>query len=138
MLEKLHGFLVLLRGRSRFKGAQISSFTSVRILLPRVQAITTGLQFSNHCLFLTIGQNNADFPVTRFYLERFQLDLSRAIGHLSSANIKTRVMPRALDIKSVKAAFGQRPEAVRAKLLEGVELVADLSEGYHLFIDFHA
>ena len=47
-LEILHRLFVLLRRGARFKRAEIPSLACLRILLPRIQAIATGLKFSDH------------------------------------------------------------------------------------------
>ena len=47
-LEILHGLFVLLRSRARLKRAEIPTLACLRILLPRIQAIATGLKFSDH------------------------------------------------------------------------------------------
>ena len=47
-LEKLHGTLVLLSGRSRRKRAKIAPLAGLRILLLRVEAILAGFEFANH------------------------------------------------------------------------------------------
>jgi hypothetical protein len=47
-LEILHGLFVLLRRGARFKRAEIPRLACLRILLPRIQAIATGLKFSDH------------------------------------------------------------------------------------------
>jgi hypothetical protein len=51
VLEVLHRFLVFLRCGARLKRAEVSPLSGLRILLPRVQAITTRFKFSDHDLF---------------------------------------------------------------------------------------
>jgi hypothetical protein len=52
VLEVLHRFLVFLRCGARLKRAEVSPFSGLRILLPRVQAITARFKFSDHDLLL--------------------------------------------------------------------------------------
>ena len=47
-LEILHRLFMFLRSRARLKRAEIPTLASLRILLPRIQAIATGLKFSDH------------------------------------------------------------------------------------------
>jgi hypothetical protein len=48
MLEILHSFFVLLCRASGAEGSEIPALAGLGVFLPRVQAIFTGLQFSNH------------------------------------------------------------------------------------------
>jgi hypothetical protein len=47
-LEKLDGALVLFRGRASGERPEIAAFSCLGILLPRIQAIFTGREFSDH------------------------------------------------------------------------------------------
>ena len=47
-LEILHRLFVFLRSRARLKRAEIPTLACLRILLPPIQAIATGLKFSDH------------------------------------------------------------------------------------------
>jgi hypothetical protein len=47
-LEVLYSTLVFFRGLARSEGSQVSTFTGLGIRLPGIQAILTGLQFSDH------------------------------------------------------------------------------------------
>ena len=55
-LEILHRLFVFLRSRARLKCAEIPTLASLRILLPRIQAIATGLKFSDHDLLSGAGR----------------------------------------------------------------------------------
>src|SRR5437016_1746013 len=83
-------------------------------------------------------QEHADFAVALFYLERLQIYFGRAVGHFSSANVETRVMPRALYVEPVEAAFGKRAKAMGAKFLKGVKLVVNPGDCHHLLVDLNA
>src|SRR6266699_2533946 len=83
-------------------------------------------------------QEHTNFAVAHFYLERLQIDFGRAIGHLSGADVETRVMPRALHVKLVEAAFGERSKPMTAKFLKGVKLVINPGDCHHLLVDFNA
>src|SRR5438132_14428477 len=83
---------------------------------------------------MTFSHEHADFAVAHFYFERFQIHFGGTIGHFSSANVETRVMPRALHVKSVEAAFGKRAEAMSAKFLKAVKLVIDPGDCHHLLV----
>jgi hypothetical protein len=47
-LEILHRLFMFLRSRARLKRAEIPTLACLQILLPRIQAIATGLKFSDH------------------------------------------------------------------------------------------
>src|SRR5205809_5154994 len=81
---------------------------------------------------------HTNFAVTFFNLERFQVYFGRAVRYLARTNIETRVMPRALHVKSVEAAFGERSKAMSAKFLKSVKLVINPGDGHHLLVDFNA
>src|SRR5436190_17876615 len=83
-------------------------------------------------------QEHADFAIERLHLECLQIYLGRAVRHFSGANIETRVMPRALHVKSVEAAFGERSKPMSAKFLKGVKLVIKPGDCHHLLVDFNA
>ena len=55
-LEILHRLFVFLRSRARLKRAEIPALACLRILLPRIQAIATGLKFSDHDLWSGAGR----------------------------------------------------------------------------------
>ena len=55
-LEILHRLFVFLRSRARLKRAEIPTLACLRILLPRIQAIATGLKFSDHDLLSGAGR----------------------------------------------------------------------------------
>src|SRR5438067_8910387 len=79
-------------------------------------------------------QEHPDFAVAHFYLERLQIYFGRAVRCLARANVETGVMPRALHIKSVKAAFGKRSKAMSAKFLKAVKLVIDPGDCHHQLV----
>src|SRR5438477_11131794 len=87
---------------------------------------------------MSFCQENTDFAVARFHLVRLQIYFGRAVGHFSSANVETRVMPRALHVKPVEAAFGKRAKAMGAKFLKGVKLVVNPGDCHHLLVDLNA
>src|SRR5438034_11826551 len=81
-------------------------------------------------------QEHADFAVARLHLECLQIYLGRAVRHFSGANIETRVMPRALHVESMEAAFGERTKAMGAKFLKSVKLIVDPADCHHQLVDF--
>src|SRR5437588_12593548 len=87
---------------------------------------------------MSFCQENTDFAVARFHLERLQIYFGRTLGHFSSANVETRVMPRALHVESMEAAFGERSKTMGAKFLKGVKLIVDPGDRHHLLVDFNA
>src|SRR6266480_1566921 len=87
---------------------------------------------------MSFCQENTDFAVARFHLVRLQIYFGRAVGHFSSANVETRVMPRALHVESLEASFGKRAKAMGAKFLKGVKLVVNPGDCHHLLVDFNA
>src|SRR5947208_186235 len=87
---------------------------------------------------MTFSHEHADFAVVHFYFERFQIHFGGTLGHFSRTNVETRVMPRALHVKSVEAAFGERAEAVSAKFLKAVKLVINPGDCHHLLVDLNA
>src|SRR5437667_12557503 len=87
---------------------------------------------------MSFCQEDTDFAVAGFYLEDLQIYFGRAVGHFSSANVETRVMPRALHVESVKAAFGKGPKPMGAKFLKAVKLIVDPGDCHHLPVDFDA
>src|SRR6266567_6220237 len=87
-------------------------------------------------MFLRYQYTN--FAVACFNLKCFQIHFGRTIGHFSSANVETGVMPRALHVESVEAAFGERTKAMGAKFLKSVKLIADPRDCHHQLVDFDA
>ena len=47
-LEELHGALVLLSCLASGKGAEVTLASSFWVFLPRIEAVLTGAEFSNH------------------------------------------------------------------------------------------
>src|SRR5438552_6975169 len=85
---------------------------------------------------MSFCQEDTDFAGAGFYLEDLQIHFGRAVGHFSSANVETRVMPRALHVEAVKDAFGQRAKAMGAKFLKSVKLIVDPGDCHHLLVNF--
>jgi len=73
-----------------------------------------------------------------FYLEYLQIYFSRTVCYLARSDVETRIVPRALHVKSVEAAFGERSEAMSAKFLKGVKLVITPDDCHHLVVNFNA
>src|SRR5437762_10425919 len=87
---------------------------------------------------MSFCQEDTDFAGAGFYLEDLQIYFGRAVGHFSSANVETRVMPRALHVESLEASFGKRAKTMSAKFLKGVQLMVDPGDCHHLAVDFDA
>jgi hypothetical protein len=87
---------------------------------------------------MIVRYSHADFTVAHFYFERFQIHFGRTVGDFSGSNVETRVMPRALHVESVEAAFGERSKPMSAKFLKGVKLVINPGDCHHLLVDFNA
>src|SRR6266404_9805002 len=96
------------------------------------------ISVSGSCRFRLARQEDADFAFVHFHLKDFQVHFCRAVGDFSGADVETGVVPRALDVESVEAAFGKQTEAGGAEFLKGKKLIVDLDDGHDLSAYFYA
>src|SRR5688500_13099952 len=81
---------------------------------------------------------NSHLPVADLDRKRPNILFRRPLCHFSGLHVETRPVPRASDLRAVERACGERPVAVRAELLERVNLPVDLRDGGDRVVDVEA